>query len=165
MSRESAGANGQERGHTLVELVAVLTILATVVALACPALADLLRGQQLEAAAVGVARQLRLAQWRAVATGSRARVACRREDGGWRFRLQREQGSAWVPDGEQLALPADAVVAIAGPEDKVFNPDGTCSMGSITVRGGQGAVYRCTLAPATGRVRFYRGDQEAGRGR
>lgn len=165
MGRASAGAVGRDRGYTLVELLTVLTILATVVALSCPALAELLRGQQLEAAAVGIARQLRLAQWRAAVTGSRARVACGREDGVWHFSLQREQGGVWVPDGEELALPPGAVVAIAGPEHKVFNPDGTCSMGSITVRGGEAAVYRCTLAPATGRVRFYRGDRESGRGR
>lgn len=165
MSRASRGADGLDQGHTLIELMTVVTILAIVVALSCPALAGLLRGQQLEAAAVGLARQLRAAQWRAVVTGSRARVASSSEGGIWRFRLQREQGAAWVADGEELQVPPGAVVAIAGPEDKVFNPDGTCSMGSITVRGGDGAVYRCTLAPATGRVRFYRGDQEAGRGR
>lgn len=165
MGRASTGVRGREGGHTLVELVTVLTILAIVTALALPALVDLLRGQQLEAAAVGVARQLRLAQWRAIVTGRRARVASGSEGGVWRFRIQREQGSGWVADGEELALPPGAVVAIAGPEHKVFNPDGTCSMGSVTVRGGQGAIYRCTLAPATGRVRFYRGDQESGRGR
>jgi hypothetical protein len=69
-----------------------------------------------------------------------------------------------VPDGEEQAIPLGAVVAIAGEPEKVFNPDGTCSFGSITLRGAGGAVYRCTLAPATGRVRFYRGDREAGRG-
>jgi hypothetical protein len=61
-------------------------------------------------------------------------------------------------------VPRGAVVAIAGETTKVFNPDGTCSFGSITLRGSGGEVYRCTLTPATGRVRFYRGDREAGRG-
>lgn len=160
-----AGADTPRRGYTLVELVTVLAILATVAALSYPSLAGLLRGQEVEAAAIGVARQLRLAQWRAVVTGDRARVAARQEGGGiWRFLIERERGTAWVPDGEEQTLPAGTVVAIAGPAAKVFNPDGTCSLGSITVRGPGGAVYRCTLAPATGRVRFYRGDREAGRG-
>jgi hypothetical protein len=56
------------------------------------------------------------------------------------------------------------VLSVAGPEEKVFNPDGTCSFGSVTLRGPGGRFYRCTLAPATGRVRLYRGDREAGRG-
>ena len=56
------------------------------------------------------------------------------------------------------------VLAVAGPTEKVFYPDGTCSFGSITLRAEAGAAYRCTLAPATGRVRLYRGDRGAERG-
>ena len=93
------------------------------------------------------------------------RVAPRRTaDGVWRFRVEREQGAAWVPDGEEQSIPRGTVVAVAGAAEKIFNPDGTCSLGSITLRGARGEVYRSTLAPATGRVRFYRGDREAGRG-
>lgn len=165
MDLKPACADSRCRGYSLIELVTVVAILAIVAALAYPALAGLRRGQELEAAAVGVARQLRAAQWRAAVTGDRARVAARQEAGGaWRFRVERERGAAWVPDGEEQALPSGAIVAIAGPAEKVFNPDGTCSLGSITVRGAGDAVYRCTLAPATGRVRFYRGDRESGRG-
>jgi general secretion pathway protein H len=153
------------RGYTLVELITVLAVLATAAALALPALAGLRRGQELEAAAVGLARHLRLAQWRALATGDRTRVTARHEaDGSWMFRTEREQAASWVPDGEDQRLPPGAVVAFAGPEQKVFNADGTCSMGSITLRGPGDAVYRCTLVPATGRVRFYRGERESGRG-
>lgn len=155
---------GADAGYTLVELVMVLTILAIASALAAPQLAGLRRGQELESAAVGLARHLRTAQWRAVVSGDRARVSARQEAGSWRFRIERERGGAWVPEGETQVLPPGAIVAIAGPQAKVFNPDGTCSLGSITVRGAAGAVYRCTLAPATGRVRFYRGDRESGRG-
>jgi hypothetical protein len=115
---------------------------------------------------VGLSQKLRLAQWRAAATGARVRVAPNRTaDGVWRFHLEREEGGGWLPDGEEQALPRGTVVAIAGDAVKVFNPDGTCSFGSITLRGPGGAVYRCTLVPATGRVRLYRGDREVGRGR
>lgn len=156
----------RDAGHTLLELVTVVAILAVAAALAYPSLAAMSRGQELESAAVGLSQKLRLAHWRAVATGGRVRVApARAADGAWRFRLEREQGTAWVHDGEEQPIPLGTVVAIAGVAEKVFNPDGTCSMGSVTLRGAGGEVYRSTLAPATGRVRFYRGDREAGRGR
>ena len=152
-------------GYTLLELVTVVAIVAVASALSYPAIAGLRRGQELEVAAVGLTQRLRLAQWRAVATGGRVRVAPRQSaDGTWRFRLERELGAAWVPDREEQAIPRGTVVAITGAAEKVFNPDGTCSLGSVTLRGPGGEVYRCTLAPATGRVRFYRGDREAGRG-
>lgn len=154
-----------EGGYTLLELLMVVAVTVIAAALAYPSLTGLRGRQGLEAAAVGLAQELRLAQWRAAATGARVRVAPRRgADGAWRFRMEREERSAWVPDGEDRPVPRGAVVAIAGETNKVFNPDGTCSFGSITLRGAAGEVYRCTLSPATGRVRFYRGDREVGRG-
>jgi type II secretion system protein H len=166
MAPRADGGRRLEGGHTLLELVVVVVIVAVAAALAYPALAGLRRGQDLESAAVGLTQKLRLAQWRAAATGGRMRVAPgRTADGLWLFRVEREEHAAWVPDGDEQSLPRGTVVAIAGETEKVFNPDGTCSFGSITLRGAGGEVYRCTLAPATGRVRFYRGDREAGRGR
>jgi len=157
---------GCERGHTLLELVTVVAVVAIAAALALPSLSGLRRGQALESAAVGLAQTLRLARWRSVASGVRVRVAPRQVgDGSWRFRVEREDGASWQPDGEEVAIPRGTVVAVAGTAEKVFNPDGTCSFGSVTLRDGTGAVYRATLAPATGRVRFYRGGREAGRGR
>lgn len=158
--------SGSEAGHTLLELAAVLAIVAVAAALAYPSFAGMRRRQELEAAAVGVAQSLRLAHWRAIVTGQRVQVAPRRvADGSWRIDTARElAGGEWAAEGEERRIPPGTVLAVAGPETKVFNPDGTCSLGSITLRGEGGAVYRCTLAPATGRVRFYRGDREAGRG-
>lgn len=150
----------------MIELVTVVAVVAIAAALAYPSLAGLRRGQELESAAVGLSQKLRLAHWRAVVTGMRVRVApLQLADGTWRFRLEREEAGAWVPDGEEQPVPRGTVVAVAGTAEKVFNPDGTCSFGSITLRGVGGELYRCALAPATGRVRFYRGDREAGRGR
>lgn len=157
--------NRRDAGHTLLELVMVLAIVATAAAMAYPALAGLRRGQELESAAVGLTQKLRLARWRAVVSGRRVRVApAQGADGAWRFTLEREQGAAWVHDGEEQPIPRGTVVSIAGEAAKIFNPDGTCSIGSVTLRGAGGEIYRCTFAAATGRVRFYRGAREAGRG-
>ncbi len=160
------GGIRRDGGYTLVELITVVAIVAVASAMAYPALAGLRRGQELESAAVGLTQKLRLAHWRAVVTGRRVRVSARQlDDGAWLFRVEREQGADWVPDGEEQPIPRGTIVAVAGAAEKVFNPDGTCSLGSITLRGADGGVYRCSLAPTTGRVRFYRGDREAGRGR
>lgn len=155
-----------EAGHTLLELATVVAIVAVAAALAYPSLAGMRRGQELEAAAVGVAQSLRLAHWRAIAAGRRVRVApSRAQDGSWRIGTEREEaGGGWVAEGEERRIATGAILTVAGPAEKVFNPDGTCSFGSIALRGESGAAYRCTLAPATGRVRLYRGDREAGRG-
>ena len=164
METVAGNRHRSDGGYTLLELITVVAIVAIASALAYPSLAGLRGGQELESAAVGLTQHLRLANWRAVATGKRVRVSPRLEpDGAWRFLVEREQGAAWAAAGEGQKIPRGTVVAVAGAAEKVFNPDGTCSMGSITLRGA-GSVYRCTLSPATGRVRFYRGDREAGRG-
>jgi prepilin-type N-terminal cleavage/methylation domain-containing protein len=156
---------GGESGHTLIELATVVAIVSVAVALAYPSLAGVRRGQRLEEAAVGAAQCLRLAHWRAIASGRRVRVSPRRApDGAWVLGTEREAAGSWFPEGDDRRIAPGVVLAVAGPAEKVFNPDGTCSFGSITLRGEAGAVYRCTLAPATGRVRLYRGDREAGRG-
>ena len=165
MPTEGWSRHRRDGGHTLLELATVVAIVAVAAAMAYPSFAGLRRGQELESAAVGLTQKLRLARWRAVVTGGRVRVAsARAADGTLRFRVEREQGTAWVPDGDEQSIPRGTVVAVAGAAEKVFNPDGTCSLGSITLRGPGSEVYRLTLAPATGRVRFYRGDREAGRG-
>lgn len=165
MAITASRARNGSGGYTLIELVTVVAIVAVASALAYPALAGLSRGQELESAAVGLTQTLRLARWRAAVAGCRVRVASLPQtDGAWRFRMEREQGAVWVPDGQEQRIPHGTIVAVAGPTEKVFNPDGTCSLGSITLRGAAGLVYRCTLAPATGRVRLYHGDREAGRG-
>lgn len=165
MGATGIGRRKAERGHTLLELVVVFAVVAIAAAMAYPALAGMRRGQDLEAAAVGAAQCLRLASWRAIVSGRRVRVLAEpREGGGWRLRTEREEGAAWVAEGEDRVIPRGAALAVAGPAEKVFNPDGTCSIGSLTLRGSGGEVYRLTLAAATGRVRLYRGEREAGRG-
>jgi prepilin-type N-terminal cleavage/methylation domain-containing protein len=164
MMTTTGGRERRGAGYTLVELVVVLAVVSVASALAYPSLAGLQQGQELEKAAVGMAQCLRLSHWRSVVSGKRVRVLPRQDpDGGLRLHIEREEGAVWVADGDGPAIPRGVILAAAGPAEKVFNPDGTCSLGSFTMRGA-GGVYRCTLAPATGRVRLYRGDREVGRG-
>ena len=156
---------GKAGGYTVVELLTVLALVSIALALAYPSLAALTRGQELERAAVDLLYGLRLASAKAVVAGCRMRVSTAPGgDGRWRYLIEREAGEGWAAEGVARAVPRGAVLATAGPPVKLFNPDGTCSSGSYALRGTGGELYRYTLSPATGRVRFYRGDREAARG-
>ncbi len=165
MRTRSTGAR-PTRGYSLVELLAALAVAAIAAALALPSVASLSGGQSVERAAHALLMDLRLAQWRAVVSGRRVRlVPGPGADGGWGYRVEREaEPSTWSPEGEPVKLPRGVALQAAGSPAKVFNPDGTCSAGSLSLAGPAGRRYRYTLSPATGRIRFYRGDQEAARG-
>lgn len=163
MRRTSEGEIARSGGYTLLELLTVVALVAVALSLAYPSLADHRRGQELENGAVGLLHTMRLAHWRAVVTGRRVRLVTRQEESGaWIYRLDREEGLGWVPEEKERLLPRSAMLRVAGPAVKVFNPDGTCSFGSVSLQGPGGGVYRFALAPATGRVRFYRGEREVG---
>jgi prepilin-type N-terminal cleavage/methylation domain-containing protein len=165
MDRTRTPGSPHQAGYTVAEMMVVCAIAAIAAAMAWPSVAALLGGQDLERAAVDLLYDLRLARARAVVEGRRLRVcAAPGADGVPRWRLEREEGGAWVALGEARAVPRGALLSAAGGAEKVFNPDGTCSLGSLSLRGPRGELYRYTLTPATGRVRFYRGDREAARG-
>lgn len=164
MARHRVAAGAKQGGYTLFELLTVCAILATALALAYPSVAAAVRGQELERAAVGLLYDLRFAHARAVVDGRRVRVTVGPGgDGRWRWLIEREAAGAWAAEGEARAVPRGAVLSAAGAPAKVFNPDGTSSSGSLTLSGPRGELYRYTLTPATGRIRFYRGDREAAR--
>lgn len=165
------GMDGRERdgrgagaGYSLLEMLVVLSVAALAAGLALPSVAGLLRGQEGERAAFRLLMDLRLAQWRAVVSGRRQRVLPGTAPGGGTgYRIEREMGTVWVADGPARTLPRGVALQASGAAAKVFNPDGTSSSGSLSLATPAGALYRYTLTPATGRVRFYRGDREVAR--
>lgn len=152
-------------GFTLTELVVTLSCAALAAALFSPHLKTLSRGQETGAAARELLLTMRRAHWAAVLSGGRTRVATFPGLGDaapW-YVVEKEEGGAWVPEGEARRLPESVRLTVTGPPKKVFNPNGTCSMGSLHLQGAGGRRYRLALNPLTGRVRIYRGDREIGR--
>ena len=152
-------------GFTLTELVVTLSCAALAAALFSPHLKTLSRGQETGAAAREMLLTMRRAHWAAVLSGQRTRVATFPGGGGAvpRYVVEKEEGGVWVPEGEVHRIPESVTLTVTGPAKKVFNPNGTCSMGSLHLQGAGGRRYRLALNPLTGRVRIYRGDREIGR--
>lgn len=163
MSGGASGSKREDAGHTILELAVVMAVAGIALALSWPSVAALRGGSEVERAATELLYTLRLAHSRAVLTGTRVRVAARTGPDGRRgVLLEREGPAGWMTEIPWRPLPRGAALEVAGAPGKVFNPDGTSSTGGFTVRGG-GGWYRCTLTPATGRVRFYRGTTETAR--
>ena len=84
------------------------------------------------------------------------------EDGSPRYAVEREADGRWMHEGPPRRLPEGITLRTTGPAEKVFNPNGTCSFGSVILEGPDGVVCRLSLNPATGRVRLYRNGKERG---
>lgn len=105
-----ARALGQ--GFTLVELLAVLAISATLIALALPDLTTLVRTQQLRSASGDLFEAIGLARAQAIARNTRIRLAPRDPAGadwaqGWTVFADR--------DADGVAGPGDDIIAVHGP--------------------------------------------------
>lgn len=143
-------------GFTLVELTVSLTIMAILVALSlgsAAAVSSRWRAREGADLALGA---LRRARWQAITGGVEQSVTAVADSGGtWRLLVWRREGSGWRLV-TSVGLPRDVTgVRMTGPARKEFNPDGTCSTGSLLLTGG-GRSWRISLTSATGRVRIYR---------
>jgi prepilin-type N-terminal cleavage/methylation domain-containing protein len=156
---------GERTGFSLLEVVVVLSIVALAAAVAMPAVGSLRRGRDTRSAAHEMYLCLKMARWKAIVSGCRTRLAtfARQGDSAVWYVIERQEGTVWIPEGEGHRVPDGVRIRMTGPVSKQFTPEGTCTMGSIIFEGASGGCYRLSMNPATGRVRFYRGDEEVGR--
>jgi general secretion pathway protein H len=145
------------RGHTLLELLVVLAILAVAVGFAVPALRGG-AGPEVDAAARTFAAGLRSARHQALAEG-RAR-ALELDIGGPSFRLAGESRRRALPMGVELSLyTARSEIVADGVGAIRFFPDGSSTGGRVTLARGE-RVRRVDVDWFTGRVRIL-GEGEA----
>jgi prepilin-type N-terminal cleavage/methylation domain-containing protein len=156
---------GEGRGFSLLEVVVVLSVVAVAAAVTMPAVGSLSRAGNTQSAAREMYLCLKIARWKAIVSGCRTRLAtfARRGDSAVWYVIERQEGTVWIPMGEGHRVPDGVRIRMTGPISKQFTPEGTCTMGSIIFEGASGGSYRLSMNPATGRVRFYRGDEEVGR--
>lgn len=139
-----------------------LLLAGVVAALAFPAI----RSFSVTSAANAEARRLysvfRIARWKAIRTGAHTRVLTWRPDdsGGLSYALQDRDGVNWSFTGDVHRTAPGLVVEVTGPAAKVFTPRGSSSFGSVAITGRGSVPYRLSLNPATGRVRFRRGEKD-----
>lgn len=139
-------------GFTLTELVVTLSCAALAAALFSPHLKTLSRGQETGAAARELLLTMRRAHWAAVLSGGRTRVATFPGLGDaapW-YVVEKEEGGAWVPEGEARRLPESVRLTVTGPPKKVFNPNGDLQHGKPSSPGGRGKALPPRPQPSHG---------------
>jgi prepilin-type N-terminal cleavage/methylation domain-containing protein len=144
------------KGFTLLELVLVMVILSTVLAMAAPSLRGFFASRQTQDAAAQILSLTQLARSRAVCEGT-----------AYRLNLDDKQGEYWLTSqqsgafeklktdfGQVFTLPKDTVLELEGVEQDqsetfiAFTPQGTTTAATIRLidRRGQAVVITCPAA-------------------
>lgn len=141
------------RGYTLLELVLVLAILATTIAVAAPMLSAFARGRRAEEAARQFLALTRWARSQAVTDGQTYQLNIDASAGRWWLSVQDQDGGTFsqvsgpfgkvfvVPEGVQIQ---PSMLANNGQQAISFDPTGRCDTGVIHFVGmGSDIVVTC----------------------
>ncbi len=145
-----------KKGVTLIELVVVFVIIAIGAALLAPNIGAWLPNYRLRSAARDIASTLRTAQMKAVSMNMDYRV---RFPDAKSYVLERNTGG-FTPEGATQIIPTGVVLDLSnlpiqgGFRYVEFNPNSTCSIGSMTLSNTKGTQKTITLNAATGRVKL-----------
>jgi len=140
------------KGVTLVELVIVFVIIAIGAVLMVPNMGAWLPNYRLRSAARDITSSMRTAQLKAVSTNMEYRVFFPNANS---YVLQRNTGG-FIDEGVVQTIPSGVSLDLSNlpGNNAQFNPNSTCSIGSVTLTNTKGTQKKITLTPATGKVKL-----------
>jgi len=144
-----------EGGITLIELVVVMAIVAIMGVYLAPAIGEWLDNFRIRQAAREVASTLQFAKMKAISSRLEYNVVFNVTNK--TYQLKRKDPSlGWTPEGSENSVPRGVAIDtnLTG-ETCQFNPDGTCSNGTITIDDQQGKTYKVVVY-RTGRIKIQR---------
>jgi prepilin-type N-terminal cleavage/methylation domain-containing protein len=141
-----------KKGVTLIELVVVFVIIAIGAVLLAPNIGAWLPYYRLRGVARDITSTMRTAQLKAVSTNMEYRVFFPNASS---YVLQRNTGG-FKDEGTPQTIPTGISIDLSKlpGNNAQFNPNSTCSIGSITLTNTKGRQKTITLTPATGRVKL-----------
>jgi type IV fimbrial biogenesis protein FimT len=141
-----------KKGVTLIELVIVFVIIAIGAVLLAPNIGAWLPNYRLRSATRDIVSTMRTAQMKAVSTNTDYRVFFPDASS---FVLQRNSGG-FVDDGSHQTIPIGISLDLSNlpGNNAQFNPNSTCTIGSVTLTNTKGTQKKITLTPATGRIKI-----------
>jgi len=154
------------RGFTLLELILVMVILSTVLALAAPSLRGFFASRQIHDAAAQILSLIQLAGSEAASQGTTYRLNFDTAEG--MYWLTARQGGSFdklgTEFGRQFSLPRDTTVELTGASRDArldyiaFGPEGTFTPATITLTDRRGEKMRLVCPSATEPFSIVEGD-------
>ncbi|MBE0535375.1 MAG: prepilin-type N-terminal cleavage/methylation domain-containing protein [Phycisphaerae bacterium] len=156
----------KRQAFTLLELILVMVILSTVLAMAAPSLRGFFASRQTHDAAGQILSLIQLAGSQAVSQGATYRLNFETVEG--TYWLTARQGGAFeelgTEFGRRFSLPRDTTVELTGAGQDAgldyvsFTPQGTCTPATITLMDRRGEKVRLICPSATETFSIVEGD-------
>ena len=155
---------------TLLELIAVLVLISTVLAIAAPSLRGFVRGRQTADAAAKVLSLTHLARSRAVSWGCIHRLNFDAEEGTYWLTMQKAGAFVEIDGnhGRRFRLPDGVSVVLESPSQVQslpyvqFYSDGGCDPATIELAGGENDVFQVTCSSVSERFRIVSPQEDDG---
>lgn len=173
MMTSTTGHRGNRGGRafTLLELVAVMLLVCTVLAMAAPSLSGFARGRRTADAAGNILALTNLARTRAVTEARLYRLNIDTDDASYYLTAQQEGAFVAMKEehGRIFYLPDDVSVALDLPDGNVdegrvsfvqFYPDGRSDEASIELAERDGGVFLVECPSPTERFRVVRNTEK-----
>ena len=149
-------------GFTLLELIAVLVLISTVLAIAAPSLRGFVHGRQTADTDARILSLTHLARSRAATVGAVHRLNVDSQTGTYWLTMQRQGAFVEIDGGHgrRYRLPAGAAAALDVPADEEsisyvqFYPNGRCDPATIRLTGARGETLQVTCPSAGRRFRI-----------
>lgn len=157
MDRYRGQYGGRYEAFTLLELILVMVILSTVLAMAAPSLRGFFASRQTQDAAAQILALTQLARSKAVCEGTTYRLNFDAKEG--TYWLTSQQSGAYeqlkTDFGQVFSLPKDTVLELEGIEQEgdeafvAFTPRGTVTPGTIRLIDRRGQVVELSCPAVT----------------
>jgi Tfp pilus assembly protein FimT len=136
----SPSTGKSQNGFTLLELLVIATIAATLVAVTIPGMSSALNAHWLKAGLRGAVGEIRVARSAAVTRNVRSRISVSEDGKRLSVEVDPSGTNAWIPTGTPFVLDGGVTVASVSPANGlVFTPRGTLSDAvTVTLRNGRG---------------------------
>ena len=162
MTSATGTRSSRRGGFTLLELIAVLVLISTVLAIAAPSLRGFARGRQTDDAALRILALTRLARSRSASWGAVHRLNVDPDARQYWLTMQRQGAFVEIDSdhGRRYNLPAGVSVKVDSSSDDdgvpyiQFDPNGRCDPATVQLTGGQGDVRQVTCESASERFRI-----------
>ncbi len=149
----------KQRGFTLIELIAAITLMAIVLAVAPAAYSKIRDAMSFRAAIADTSSALKRARVAAVLHGQPVELAVLLEQ-----RQLQTAGEKPVSIDSRIKLDMHGVISLNNPNLPVFRfyPDGSATGGSLTLTAPSGRMQRINIDWFTGQLQFKQADADPG---